>query len=273
MKNLLTVVLTIVLFPSRGPAAFESSLPGARAAALGGAALTLHGDIVAGAMNPAGLSGLSGLTVAAWTAPTIFGIEGLSRMGLSAGIPIASIPMAVSVSTLGLRSYRETSVALAAAFPGGGSWAAGVRLRLEMLSIQGYGQVTVPALDVGASCEIAPGCELAILLTNATGARLGSAGESLPLALAMGCAWTPGEAGVTVYARWSKEILSPLEWDLGAEYAVVPELTVRMGCSSEPDLLCGGVGIHLAPVVVEYGLTHHRQLGPTQYMSVSIELE
>ena len=111
------------------------------------------------------------------------------------------------------------------------------------------------------------------MLTNASAARIGGVGEALPLSLAVGCACAPGETGPTVYARCSKELTSPLEWNLGAEYVVVPELALRLGISSEPSLLCGGVGIHLAPVAVEYGLTHHRQLGETHYLSVSIDLE
>jgi hypothetical protein len=224
-------------------------------------------------MNPAGLSGLGGLAIAAWTVPSLFGIEGLNRKGFSAGLPIASVPVALSVSTLGLRGYKETSLALAAAFSGDGPWAAGVRLRVEMLGIAGYGQTSVPAIDAGVSCMIVPGYELAFLLTNLSAARIGSAGEPLPLSLAFGCACAPGDAGATLYARCSKELLSPMEWNLGAEYIVVPELSIRLGISSEPTLLCGGVGIRLAPVVVEYGLTHHRQLGETHYMSVSIDLD
>ena len=273
MKTLKAVVLVALLCPSRGFTAFESLVPGARAAALGGSALAVEGGLVAGAINPAGLRGLRGLAIAAWTVPSLFGIEGLSRMGFSAGVPIASVPIALSVSTLRLRGYYETSLSLAAAISGGGAWAAGLRLRVEMLGIEGYGQTSVPALDAGVSCAIAPGYSIALLLTNASAARIGAAGEPLPLSLAVGCAYAPGGTGATLYARCSKELLSPLEWNLGAEYVVVPEFTLRLGMSTEPSLVCGGVGIHLAPVAVEYGLTHHRQLGETHYLSVSIDLE
>lgn len=273
MKVLQSIVLAMLLFPAWGFAAFEAGLPGARAAALGGSALALRGDIVAGTINPAGLVGLRGLGVTAWSTPSLYGIEGLARMGLSAGLPIGPFPVAVSVSTLGLRGYQETSLAIGAAFPIGNAWAAGLRVRLNVLAIGGYGQASVPSLDVALSCDLAPGCDLSVLLTNALAARIGAAGETLPVSLEFGCSVTPGDAGATLYARCCKELLSPLEWSFGTAYCVVPELVLRLGVSSEPSLLCCGAGIALAPVMVEYGLTHHRLLGQTHTMSVSLNLD
>ncbi len=273
MKTLTSILLLALAIPSRGEAAFELMLTGARAAALGGAALTLHGDVVAGTMNPAGLAGLRGVSLVVWSIPSVFGIDGLQRTGCSAGLALGDIPVAISASSLGLRGYKETSLALAAACAGSGGWSAGLRIRLEMLGIDGYGQTTVPALDAGCRCEIAPGYQIAALLTNITATRIGSAGEPLPVSLAIGCACAPGEAGATFYARCCQELLSPLEWDLGAAYAVIPELVLRVGLSSEPSLMCGGFGISLDPVAIEYGMTHHRQLGDTHHLSVSICLD
>jgi hypothetical protein len=274
MKTLISTALTLsLLLPSACPAAFEPLVTGARSAALGGSALALHGDLIAGAVNPAGLAGLRGPAVAAWATPSLFGIEGLNRTGCAAGLPIASVPVSLSVSTLGLRSYKETSVAFSAAFATGASWAAGVRLRLEMLSIEGYGQAAVPALDAGFSCTVLPGCIVAILLANAGGARIGKSEESIPQSLSFGCVWAPGPADVAVYARCAKEILSPLEWNLGVEYAIIPGFMIRTGFSTEPSLLCGGFGIHVAPVLLEYGVAHHWQLGETHYFSVSFDFE
>lgn len=273
MNVLRTIVLTILLLPARGTAAFESDHPGARAAALGGSALTLRGDVVAGSMNPAGLSGLRGVSITAWSVPSLFGIDGLRRMGVAAGLVLGTVPVGIAVSSLGLRGYKETSLSLAVAWPGGDRWSAGARLRLEMLGIEGYGQTSVPALDAGLTCEIADGSTLAIVLTNITATRLGMAGEPLPVSLAGGCAFSPGDAGAILYARCCQELGSPLEWDLGAEYILVPELLLRMGISSEPALLCCGFAVRLDPVTVDYALTHHRQLGGTHHVSVSISFD
>lgn len=273
MHVLRTIVLTTLLLPARGSAAFESDHPGARAAALGGSPLTLHGDAVAGSMNPAGLSGVRGVAITAWSVPSVFGIDGLRRMGASAAFLLGSVPMAVSASTLGLQGYRETSLDLAVAWSDGNRWSAGVRLRLEMLGIEGYGETSAPAFDAGLTCEIATGYELAVVLTNIAAARIGTAREPIPVSLAGGCAYTPDDTGATLFARCCQELAAPLEWDLGAEYILVPEFVLRMGLCSDPSLLCGGFGLHLDPVTVDYALTHHRQLGQTHHVSVSISLE
>jgi hypothetical protein len=274
MKVLVSAALMLsLLLAPHGHAALEPLVTGARSAGLGGAALALHGDLIAGITNPAGLSGLRGLSVAAWAAPSLFGIEGLNRMGCAAGLQIASVPIALSLSTMGLRSYKETSLALSAAFAPGGLWAAGFRLRMEVLSIAGYGQTAVPALDAGVSCAVLPGCTVAVLLTNIPATRIGRAGESIPQSLSIGCMWEPGPAEVSVHGRCAKEALSPLEWNLGIECLIVPDFMVRAGIATEPSLLCAGFGVRLAPILAEYGITHHWQLGETHYFSVSIDFD
>jgi hypothetical protein len=268
-----TALILMVLLAPSGHAAFEPLVTGARSAALGGPVLAARGDLMAGTVNPAGLAGLHGLSVTAWTVPSLFGIEGLNRMGCAAGLPIGSVPVALSFSTMGLRSYRETSLSLSTAVATGGSWAAGLRLRLEMLSIEGYGRATLPALDAGVACTVLPGWNIAVLLTNMWSARLGSAGESIPQTLSIGCVWEPGLADVAVHGRCSKEMLSPLEWNVGIEVFVVPGFALRTGIATEPSLLCAGFALRVAPVLFEYGVTHHWQLGETHHLSVSIDVE
>jgi hypothetical protein len=266
---LVTTCAAILLVPMPCRAAFESAFVGARSAALGGALVAARGDLGAGLSNPAGLSGLHGIQLAAEAVPSVFGIEGLSRSGLAAGFCLTDVSMAVQVSTLGFQAYREAEAAVAFAIPLGEASAAGFRIRCDVLTIRGYGSTFVPAIDAGCRIGISDAFGIAFLLTNASATCIGAAGESLPMTLSLGCMWVPDGAGVSLHIACSREMLSPPEWRAGAEYEAVPALTLRFGLGSDPALVCAGLGLRIAPFTIDYAATHHGQLGLTHTITVS----
>jgi hypothetical protein len=274
MRALPAAAVAAILFvPAIAHAAFESAPHGARPAALGGALVAARGELAAGLSNPAGLSGLNGVQFATGAVPSVFGISELCRVGVAAGFRFAGVPVALEVTSLGYQAYRETEAAVSCALPLGDVSAMGLRIRCDALTISGYGNAVVPAVDTGCRIELSGTFSIAFLLTNATGARIGAAGESLPTTLHAGCAWIAKEAGVSLHAACSREMLTPMEWSVGAEYEAVTALTLRFGIASDPALLCAGLGLRVAPFTLDYAATHHAQLGLTHTITVSASFE
>lgn len=253
-----------------GLAAFEGAVAAPVHCALAGSSLAMRGGLMAGTQNPSGLQGMDGPCAAAWISPGIFGIEGLNGAGCAVGLPYAGIPVALHVTSLGLHGYHEVTASLAAARRINGSAELGLRLNCDILSIRGYGSAAVPTLDAGCHIDVGSGCDLAFLCTNILAARIGPAGESLPVRLAAGCAYHPTSGEFVVYATCARELLSSPEWSAGIEYAPVPSFILRAGCSSEPALLCAGCAVVASGLKLEYAVVHHAQLGETHSIALSV---
>jgi hypothetical protein len=270
---LIVCVIGFLLLPDRVTAAFEPFLTGPRSAGLAGAAGAAKGDLWAGSQNPAGFDGLRHLTVGVWTAPSIFGIAGLGRAGCVVGVPISGWTVGAQVSSFGLENYRETSVSLSAAAPLSSGIVLGLRINGLFLKIAGYGSAFALTCDAGIRIELADRLAMSCLLMNATGSQIGSSHEALPLVLALTCEFVSPAAGLSCYATCSRELLAPVEWNVGIEYATLPELRLRCGIGTDPALVCAGLGITVAPVSFDYAVTHHWQLGSTHHISLSVELD
>ena len=265
--------LSVLLVPCRLNAAFEPFVAGARPAALGGAMGAAQGDLWAGVQNPAALSGLRGLTLGAWSVPSVFGIRGLGRAGVAAGMPVPHGGAGLLITSFGLPGYRETVFSASAATPVSNGATLGLRVNAFVLAIPGYGTTITPTCDAGLRIGLSENLALSCLLVNLTGARIGAARESLPLSLSLACAFTPPSTGLACFASCSRELLSPMEWSAGVEYAVFPELQLRTGLSTDPSFLCAGLGVSLSPVTFDYALTYHGLLGATHHVSVSVVLD
>jgi len=105
------------------------------------------------------------------------------------------------------------------------------------------------------------------------GACIGVDSEALPQSLECGFIFTSTATNVTVCASAVQELLTPVDWRLAAAYSPFDCLAVRTGLSTDPALLCGGIGLVAAPVAIDYAVTHHWQLGLTHHVSVTFSID
>ncbi len=263
----------LFLFPFSADAAFDRLVTGGRQAALAGATVALARDPGGGFGNPAGLLGLPGFTVAATVSPALYGIEELQHAAASAVLPVVWGAIGVTASTIGISGYRETTAAVTLAVHCGRGAGLGFRLNTLWLGITGYGNTMVPACDAGFHYVVTQSFAIGCLLANVTGTRLGPQQEALPRSLECGFAFAPPDSPVMVCAAAAKELLSPLDWRIGVAYGPYDCLILRTGISTEPAFLSGGFGIVVAPVVIDYAVTHHWQLGLTHHVSITVAFE
>jgi hypothetical protein len=149
----------------------------------------------------------------------------------------------------------------------------GLRVNAFVLKIAGYGSAFTPTCDAGIRFVLSDRFAMSCLLVNATGARIGSSAEALPLVLSLSCEFVPPATGLSCYAACSRELLTPVEWNAGIEYSALPGLRLRTGISTEPALVSAGLGVTVAPVTFDYAVTHHWQLGATHQFSVSVAFD
>ncbi len=273
MKRLrfIASVLAVGLpFCARG--AFEGIAAGGLEVGLAGATVALRAGRATANGNPAGLAGISGFTLTASACPALYGIQDLGYIISTAGLALPWGGIGASASTLGLPGYRETTASLSCAYGGEADWTAGIRVNLFVLSIAGYGTTTVAAYDAGAQIECLESIAFGVLLTNVGGARIGEQQETLPRSLECGLSYAPDGSGVLICASAVHEFLSPVDWRLGVAYSPYECLVLRTGVSTDPSLLCGGFGLVMSPVSIDYAVSHHWQLGLTHHVSVTLAL-
>ena len=261
-----------VAIPLCARCAFEGITAGGPEVGLAGATVALRAGQGILHRNPACLAGITGFTLTASACPGLFGIPDLRCMSSTAALGVPWGGVGASVSTLGLPGYRETSASLSCAYGKGTAWSAGVRVSLLFLTIGGYGTTLVPAYDAGAQIECLESLAFGVLLTNIGSARIGKQREALPRSLECGFSFSPDGSGVLVCASAVQEFLAPVDWRLGLAYSPYRCLVLRTGVSTEPALLCGGFGIVLSPVSMDYAVSHHWQLGLTHHVSVTLTL-
>jgi len=259
--------------PLCGYAAFERPVSGAHHVGLAGATATLSGDPWGMLANPAGILGVHGWTIATSATPSMFGIPELRYLAAAAVLPVSWGTIGAAGTTFGVDGYREITAGVAVAFPLGPAFGCGIRVNALWLGIASYGSTLVPTCDVGVQARLADFFSVGFLLENVTGARLGAQHETLPRSMEFGIGLASSDLGVQAYASAWKELSGPLDWRMGVSFAPYECLTLRTGISTDPALLCAGFGLTVAPVMLDYAVSHHWQLGVTHHVSLALSLE
>ena len=261
--------ILLLCCPLGGHAAFERLVTGAHHAGVAGASAALAGDPWGMFANPAGILGLPGCTIITSVSPSIYGIPELRHHAVSAVLPVSWGTIGVAGTTLGVDGYRETTAGLVVAFPLDPAFGCGIRVNSLWLGIASYGSTVVPTLDLGLQARITESFSVGFLLENVTGARLGIRKEALPRSVEFGLSIAPSGLGVQACASAVKELSAPLDWRMGVTFAPYECLTLRTGISTEPAFLCAGFGLTVAPVTLDYAVSHHWQLGLTHHVSLA----
>jgi hypothetical protein len=226
-------------------------------------------DVCGFLANPAELAVIRPLGVSFFHVPGLFGLNELRLSGGGLVIPVGSVGVGVQGTWFGGELYRETVLGAAIGeelLPGVGI---GLRVRLNGLSISGYGSCSVISVDAGIRAGILSNLTLACFLTNLTSARTGQSGEILPQELSGGLTYAPIPELEFLLAA-GKELLSPLELRIGVEAGILEPIMLRIGWVDEPSLVTAGCGIRVGAVTLDYAYVHHWVLGASHEIGVSL---
>jgi hypothetical protein len=139
------------------------------------------------------------------------------------------------------------------------------------LTIERYGAASTIGLDIGLVLSLAEDVRWGFAASNVNAPTLGEAEEKLPQVFSTGITYQP-LSGAAIIVDIVKEIRFPVELRAGIEYTLLDLIALRGGTSSDPSLLCAGVGVHYSAFRIDYAFMNHVDLGMTHQVSLSIDL-
>lgn len=241
---------------------------GARAKGIGSAFTAISDDLSAPAFNVAGLASLPRPEILCFISPREFGVPGLAFASAGAGVPTRIGTVACTASRYGNDLYHELAVDISYARIISGL-SVGCTIRSTALTIARYGSVGSIGVDIGVLASPVKSLRWALVAADLNAPAIGRTGEKIPGTVTAAVAWIPAQ-GLVVDADLQKEGNEDPSVRLGFEYTVGGVLALRAGFSGVPELFSGGIGLRAGSITLDYAVTVHDVLGPTQQASVSI---
>jgi len=256
---------------SRLLGAFEPQIPGGRSAALGGAGVAASLDVWSAFSNPGALSAIPSRTLSLTYAPQQFGLSELARGAFSYVEPTNIGSFALSGTRFGFILYREVEFRFAFGTEITPAFSVGASVDYYHLTVERYGSASTIGLDVGMVLTVSEEVRWGFAASNINAPTLGDEKEKLPQVFSTGVSYQPFYGGAII-VDLVKELQFPVELRAGIEYTVFDLIALRGGASSDPSLLCAGVGVHYDAFCIDYAFTNHVDLGITHQFSISIDL-
>ena len=266
---------------------------GARAAALGNAAVALAGaDVWAGAANPAALGDLGrpsvgfyaenryfspALNVGSLTVALPLGRQSASSAATDGATPAPAAArtwarngvVAFEAQRFGGQLYNETRVGAGYGYRFG-QISLGGRVDMLQVSIEGLGSRRVLLGTLGGQIEVVPQrLSFGASLYNLSQTRLANyQDERVPTVLKAGLAYRPSSQ-VTLLVETEKDVERDANFKAGLEYRPVPLLAARLGLATLTEQASAGLGLLAGSFQLDYAASFQQALGFSQHLSIS----
>lgn len=217
-------------------------------------------------LNPAALSGVVSFHSTLFYSPSPFQLPQLTNYGLILAEDFGSVKASLSLSSFGFSLYRETFGSFSAAYTGIEHFSAGSSLSLNYLSIQNYGTALAATIDIGLIYSLTEEFNIGASIANLNGAGFGE--DDIPRTIVAGVSYRLLDNAMATLDL-VKDIRFEPTFRAGIEFSPHEIIIVRSGLQGEPSRLFGGIGIRVLPLVVEYGVATHDDLGLTHSIGIS----
>jgi len=264
-------ILVLAVYPVVAQSGFEKNGWGTRAIGLANAYVAIADDPWAVCYNPAGLTRISSLRLAAFLSPAQFGMSELRTVCASAALPTSLGTGGVVIDHFGYDLYSETSIGLAFGMSVNEWIAFGATAHINRLAIQGYGTSARFVFDAGGIASLTEDVRLGWCWKNITQSTIGMQSEQLPQILSMGVCYEITEHS-RIAVELEKDVRYPIIKKFGYEQQFFDVLYARFGMSDNPDKFSCGLGIRLAECEFSYAGYSHSQLGWTHQVELSVLL-
>lgn len=257
-------------FPAEAmlPAAAGGDLrePPPRSAALGGGGCGLPGAGLT-ALNPALITSET-TGGAVWWTPSRFGMTELGAIAAEWNQGFSGFSAGTALQRFGYDVYSEHRLDVSAGAQLGGGLALGIRGALNTVHIRRYGSAAAMAVDAGLHFSPASQWHAGAVIRNLAAGRFAD-GESLPLQMRIGAAWTGERLHLT--CDLEKDARYPLTVRAGVEFRPVPLLALRIGAVNTPALFTAGAGLLLSSMQMQYAVRVHPDLGWTHSIGIGFQ--
>lgn len=264
-KSLSIIVLLLTIVASqKSEAALEFREVGAESEALGGCGVGWMHGAEGLWWNPAHVA-CNPRTMVSFSYARPFSIAALSTETLSFAIPAARIGWGLGMQSYGFALYRETTATLAGGRKILPHLYAGLAVRGTHLSIQDFGTDRALCVDAGLLAHIGKALHWGIGLRNLNGAKIRR--DPCSQSLSTGIVYRPS-AHLTFCADARKTLRFPLRIGAGAQFRLLPHLTLRTGVGSAPTRFSIGAGFQLGAADISYSAVNHFTLGLSHQASI-----
>ncbi len=239
---------------------------GARAAAMGGAAVSNSG-LYSLFSNQAGLAQLEGVHAGIY-AENRFLLSELSMYAFGAAIPTKSGTFGIGGIYFGNSLYNERNIKLAYGRKLFKNFRIGAEFDMAGIAISEYGNKTAFTFGIGLQYDITPDATIAAQVYNPMRVQLTDIDDDLlPTLITIGASYRPSEK-ITLMAEAEKNMAHTASFKGGIEYQVVKSLYLRAGYASAPSLTTFGVGVDLKAVKIDIAGSFHPVLGYSPHLSI-----
>lgn len=270
-KKTLIPPLVILLLPvfSGASVIFDTSLPSARSAGIGGAITAFGGYAPVLWKNPAGVSGIQGFQfVAAQTQK--FSLSELSRTNISAAFPTKIGSMGLGYFQAGGGAYKEAVFSVVYAKTVLPSTEFGFGLKTMNLAIDEYGSATAGGIDIGVQNNISPALTMGFSLSNANSPFLGVSRIPVRKNLSFGLNYKPA-SDVSLLGELEKIEGHDIATKMAFEYLIAPGVYFRSGLRSGPARFSFGLGFSPARFLIDYAFVTHPVLPAQHFFSLGVD--
>lgn len=260
----------VLFFSAVLPASAQPLQGGARAAALGGAATALPGEVW-GQANPAAWATLSGPAVS-FFASQAYGLTELRLGAAHAAYPTRIGTLAIQARSFGFEAFRESTFRLGYArsvrLGTTRTFHVGLTLDYARVAIERYGNQGAVGVSLAWLVAVLPTLHAGFHATNLNRPSYED-GAELPRTFAFGLSYAPAP-GLLVMADVVKDVRFPAAVRGGLEITPVDALALRAGVASAPMRFTSGVGIRLGPLAADLAAERHYVLGWSPGIEVGV---
>jgi hypothetical protein len=267
MKSRKNILATLLVFSAlKIYSSTIISSPGARAAGLGNAAVTLC-DVWSTQNNQAGLSRIKTLSASSYF-ENRFMVKELCINSLSMAIPTKIGVVGLSSNYINFDVYQENKFSLAFAKPFGEQLAIGMQLDYNKVRLaQEYSSSATFTVQAGVIAKLTPKITLGAHLYNPLRSDL-YLNQKIPAAMKVGLNYSFNNKVIFLIQTQKISNEKP-DFNLGIEYIIFDRVALRTGISSKPYSNTFGIGIKLHKLSIDLASSSHITLGHSPKISLS----
>ncbi|MCD6066467.1 MAG: hypothetical protein K0S33_1293 [Bacteroidetes bacterium] len=241
---------------------------GARAAALGGASVTLD-DVYSAQNNQAGLGFLKNISAGAYY-ENRFLLKQLGYSSLTGALPIKRGTFGLTYTSFGYSMFRQSKAGLGYGMKLGESFSAGVGLNYLSYSIGDiYGKAHAFSVELGLQGKLSKQVTVAAHIYNPNRAQITNYNnEKIPSQLKFGVQYKFSKQ-LLVIAEAEKSTYTNINFKGGIEYAPAKEFYIRAGVNSYPTQAAFGIGVNLEGLRFDLSSSYHNILGFSPQVGLS----
>jgi len=218
--------------------------------------------------NQAALAALPAITAGAY-AERRFMLKATSLYALGLAVPTASGTFGLSVRHFGYAAFNQQQLGIAYGRNLGSRVSIGMQVDYLGLSMQQYGRAGMVTFEAGCLFHITPQLHAGIHAFNPAAQQLDKSGrQDIPVVYTAGAGYE-ASGNFLLSAEVIHTTDRALTTRLMCEYRIVPQLSVQLGLSTDPQLSGGGVRFSWQSLHIYLSAHYHSQLGITPATAIT----